>query len=558
MSRQRRARREKLQQAALAPLPPPSPSWSSRYWPYVLLAIILLFAAIRIRLLNFPLERDEGEYAYAGQLILQGVPPYSLAYNMKLPGTYYFYSAILFFFGQTPAAVHLGLLLVNLTTIVLVFLLTKKLFGSQAGVFAAAAYALLSISPSVLGFAGHATHFVVLCAMAGLLLLEMATESKRLWLFLASGLFLGLAFLMKQPGALFLLFGGLYLIKTEWTRPIQWSKMFQRAIVFSVGALLPFALVCLVLYRSGVFPKFWFWTFSYAREYGAIQTLRDGWLEFSDTAPEVVLPAIGIWVLALVGLSAFLWNSKIRPRAVFVIGLLIFSFLAVSAGLYFRPHYFILMLPAVAILAGVAVSSSYDKLSQTSTPRVLRLLPAAVFVFAFALSMYTLRDFFFKEPLTDACRDVYGLDPFPEALPIADYIQKHSDARARIAVFGSEPEVYFYSHRHSATGYIYMYGLTERQKYASVMQKETISEVETAQPEFVVLCKGPLSYWGLHPESDMSFFTWGMQFLRQHYTLVGAVEVQETNSQFYWESDLQRYRPRPDSPMNVLVFRRNS
>ncbi len=43
--------------------------------------------AIRIRLLGIPLERDEGEYAYAGQLMLQGIPPYKLAYNMKFPGT---------------------------------------------------------------------------------------------------------------------------------------------------------------------------------------------------------------------------------------------------------------------------------------------------------------------------------------------------------------------------------------------------------------------------------------------------------------------------------------
>jgi hypothetical protein len=42
----------------------------------VLLAIIL-FAAIRYRLRAMPLERDEGEYAYAGQLILQGIPPLS-------------------------------------------------------------------------------------------------------------------------------------------------------------------------------------------------------------------------------------------------------------------------------------------------------------------------------------------------------------------------------------------------------------------------------------------------------------------------------------------------
>src|SRR2546427_12321482 len=58
---------------------------TSRYWCYALvLLVILLFSLVRIRLRDMPLERDEGEYAYAGQLILEGVPPYQLAYNMKL------------------------------------------------------------------------------------------------------------------------------------------------------------------------------------------------------------------------------------------------------------------------------------------------------------------------------------------------------------------------------------------------------------------------------------------------------------------------------------------
>ena len=43
--------------------------------------------AIRIQLLGIPLERDEGEYAYAGQPMLQGIAPYKLAYNMKFPET---------------------------------------------------------------------------------------------------------------------------------------------------------------------------------------------------------------------------------------------------------------------------------------------------------------------------------------------------------------------------------------------------------------------------------------------------------------------------------------
>src|SRR5881397_1716874 len=97
----------------------------------ILIAVILCTAAVRLRLADVPLERDEGEYAYAGQLILQGIPPYQLAYNMKFPGAYYAYSIILGIFGQTAWGIHCGLLLVNAATIVIVFLLARRLMGDD-------------------------------------------------------------------------------------------------------------------------------------------------------------------------------------------------------------------------------------------------------------------------------------------------------------------------------------------------------------------------------------------------------------------------------------------
>jgi len=61
----------------------------TRWLPWTLvIGSILLTGAIRLRLLNVPLERDEGEYAYAGQLMLERVPPYKAACNMTFPGTY--------------------------------------------------------------------------------------------------------------------------------------------------------------------------------------------------------------------------------------------------------------------------------------------------------------------------------------------------------------------------------------------------------------------------------------------------------------------------------------
>src|SRR6516164_8999077 len=113
----------------------------SQLWPWLVVLLVLLFAGfIRVRLLDMPLERDEGEYAYAGQLILQGIPPYELAYNMKMPGTYFAYSLGMAMFGETIQGIHLMLLVVNSLTTVFVFLLGRKLLGLVAGLVACASY----------------------------------------------------------------------------------------------------------------------------------------------------------------------------------------------------------------------------------------------------------------------------------------------------------------------------------------------------------------------------------------------------------------------------------
>src|SRR6516225_3426487 len=99
--------------------PAPRRGW---WLELLLLALVIAFVAvIRIRLLDVPLERDEGEYAYIGRMMLEGVPPYAQAYNMKFPGIYACYAAVLALFGPSGRGVHLGLLVVNAAAIVLVF-----------------------------------------------------------------------------------------------------------------------------------------------------------------------------------------------------------------------------------------------------------------------------------------------------------------------------------------------------------------------------------------------------------------------------------------------------
>jgi hypothetical protein len=55
-------------------------------WACAAVLVIVLFTVfVRVRLLDIPLERDEGEYAYTARLILEGIPPYTESYDLKMP-----------------------------------------------------------------------------------------------------------------------------------------------------------------------------------------------------------------------------------------------------------------------------------------------------------------------------------------------------------------------------------------------------------------------------------------------------------------------------------------
>jgi hypothetical protein len=487
---------------------------SRRLLPWVLVALIVGFAAlVRIRLLDVPLERDEGEYAYAGQLLLQGIPPYKLAFNMKFPGTYGAYAAIMAVFGQTAAGVHRGFLVVNAATIVLIFLVGRRMLTPLAGVAAGAAYALLSIGAGVMGTQAHATHFVVLAAMGGTLLLLRATNSARAAPLFFSGVLYGVAVLMKQHAVFLAAFGASYLLWDHLTR--HRPSILRNLALFLSGVCAPVVLTGLALWRAGVFDKFWLWTVVYAREYVQAGSFASGLRTFGFTFAKVVGPNLAIWLAALAGLVLIWWKKEDRARAVFVTGLLGFSFLAMVPGFYFREHYFVLLLPAIALLAGAAVSMAREKWPDATLP---------IYGAALAVSAAMQLGFLVQMSPMEVSRAMYGDNPFPEAMLIGDYIRAHSASGSEIAVLGSEPEIPFYADRRSATGYIYMYGLMEPRPSALTMQEGLIRDVEASHPDYVVVVRTQSS-WLRWPNSSPRVFDWWKAYGPLHYKVVGLATV---------------------------------
>jgi hypothetical protein len=509
--------------------------------------------------LGIPLERDEGEYAYAGQLILQGVPPYQLAYNMKFPGTYAAYALIMSIFGQSIHAIHLGLLLINVATIALIFLVGRRLINTKAGITAAASYAVLSVSPSVFGLAAHATNFVILPVLGGILLLlkeQRVTSSepsqpKQLGRLFASGLLFGIGALMKQPGLVFIPFGVIYIVWNDLSHRGSPNIMLLRILIFATGAAVPLGVTSLILWYAGVFDKFWFWTINYAWQYGSLVPLNQAQQIFFRSANEVVLSGWPVWILSGIGALMGLWDQRTRASILFLIGFLFLSALAVCPGFYFRPHYFILVLPGVSLLAGAAIS----KLTEILEGRVILIRFVPLLLLAAALSIPILLDkkIFFAVSPNQACGLIFPDNPFLESVRIGTYLREHTEPGDTIAVLGSEPEIYFYSHRHSATGYIYTYGLMEPQKYAQQMQEEMIREIEAVRPKYLLSVAMDYS-WLRRPDSAGAIFNWANDYMAQNYTAAGFVNITPTKTDYFFGDVPQSVETLKNY---ILIYRRN-
>ena len=497
----------------------------------VVLAVMAVVAAVRWRLAGIPLERDEGEYAYVGQLILRGLPPYAFAYNMKF-----------------------GLLVLNAATTFVVFLLGRTLLGGLAGAVGATTFALLSLDRWIMGVFAHATHFVLLPTLAGFLVLVRAIETRRARRLVIAGGLLGLAVLMKQAAIFFipLAFGLLRWHERDQLRG-RWRPVLVRSGLLATGMVIPLAIIVTAFVAQGVFGTFWFWTFQYATEYVVQVPLAEVGGRLADAWQDITQATRPIWVAGVVGLLG-LWLGR-WPSAVrmFLTGLLVASCLAVCAGFHFRQHYFILLLPVVALLVGVGVASIervLRRVASSGTARALALLGFVGLVGSYAVQE---QGYLLSMTAQDLIRSRYGTNPFLEAVDIARYLREHTTTDDRIAVLGSEPEIFFYANRRSASGHIYTYALMEPQRYAARMQDEMIREVEAVHPKYFVAVM-VLTSWVPRPESDRRILTWIDEYTARCDDLVGVAD--SMTGAMAWDREAEGYSPRANHA--VYTFRRKS
>ena len=552
MPKKENARQDKL----------PSPLLDNNSFIYILLGISVLFVLVaRLRLLSFPFERDEGEYAYMGRLILDGHPPYTLAYNMKFPGTYYMYAIIMKVFGESVIGIHTGLAIITIASMILVFLISRNFVSKAGAVVSAASFGIIGTSWTLLGQAAHATHFVNFFALTGILiLLHLYKGEKRKWLlYVLSGVCFSLAFICKQSGLFFLFFGIAIIITTE-LRQSPISRLVKNLSVLFLGFAIPVLIMVLYFYFFGDFRKFWFWTVEYLFRYGSQVPLSEAPGKFKTglqliTANYSSAGYIALWVVSLAGIPLLFIHKTTVQNKILIFFFWFFSFLALIPGFWFREHYFLTLLPASALLMAVF----FDFLNHLFTVKLkmqrLTWLGILVFLVLLGTGIWANSDYLFTQDNLVSCKKMYGSSPFVESVTIAGFLKQHTAPEDKIAVLGSEPQICFYAGRYSATGYIYTYSLAEVQPYALAMQKEMVMEIEANKPKYLLMINIGTS-WLLKPNSETFIVKWADEYINNNYRMAGLYEVFPNElSSLKTGEEINGYQPQ--SQDYIYIFERN-
>ena len=537
---------------AAAPRPKPERDYSL----VILFIMIAIVSYIRYRYLAIVLERDEGEYAYMGNLLLHGVAPFKNGYSMKLPGTSFMYALFMFFFGHSDTGIHTGFMVMNAATMYFLYLAFKKLFNSFIGLATASIYGYMAIGLPFIGFAAHATHCICFYNSIALLLLAGYMKSGKPRTLFFIGLMMGIAFLMKQQAIFLILFFGLFLlVYMKMEKKQLWQEIIKRLFRFGIGVVIPYLFIFLVIIATGQFHDFWLWTVEYASQYEAVKGLATIEIYLKASFTPVWAVYNYLLVISLAGIIALFLSSYSRIQKIFTVGFMLASACVVSSGFYFRPHYYIVILPVVGLLTAILIEFLVKQLlKRLPALKLQQTLLFTLFALVFYI-MYDSRKYYFSLLVSQVCDMAYWGNPFSEVPEIAKYIKNHTSDTDKIAVMGSEPEIYFYSNRKAATGYLYTYPLVDRQRNNMVMQNQMIDEIEKNKPAYIIFCN--ISYsWVAQAGVPQKIFQWGNLYTHANYTAVGFIDFfSNMGWHAFWEDDIKQRHIDPQS--FIIVFKRN-
>jgi hypothetical protein len=522
-----------------------------------LLLLIFLVITIRTRFNMIPFERDEGIYGYIGKLLLDGKIPYQDFQEQKFPGLFYFYAFMVGVFGDTVKGLHTGFMYLNIVTLLLLYFTSRKLFSPIAGLISAITFAFVSLTPNLSGFTVQAEHGVAFFISLGLFFYSYYNATNKWYYNFFMGMSFGMAFMTKTSGVFLGLWGGLALfVGFLFTKEKKIKDFIIEAGIYIGAVFSVIGFFFLIILMKGSFADMMFWAYEIPKNYVGKIPYEDGVKYFNYAKDAIVQNHKYLWVHGVLAAGVLFikpisWKMKITALLLFF-----FSFCTIVPGYYFYGHYWIQTIPGLAILSGLTyygimmLIQTTFKFNNVKTKYVY----LAIFIIFTFKHVDALKSYYFHPNYERILRSVYGSNPFPESMEIGNYINANSKPEDDIVVIGSEPQIYFYTHKKCASRFAYFATLVDDVPQHKQWQRDFIADVEKQKPRYVIFFNHAISLFR-QPNTDGYIFEWLNKYTQENFQIIGLVDmVDGQQSTYLWKEAMDGYQPKGQN--SIYIYER--
>src|SRR5207302_6514100 len=275
----------------------------------------------------------------------------------------------------------------------------------------------------------------------------------------AAGALLGAAFLLKHPAAIAAVPLGIYLLLPSYraSRSLPRINSIIQAAMLTAGFFAVLGLATIVLWKQRILHDAFYWTIA---DHDVPHVFWQKGIVITLTFLGACLPLVIGAIMACRDKNE-IWARKTAERTA-LLGLLVASAIGAAAGARFYPHYYIQLIPPLALLAAPYYAQLWSGTLQSRhwllRPRVTYTwLTLTVLVFSIAHWVVL----------------VHRRVPCEEGR----YVLTHSAPNDRIFVWGQDAKIYLDAHRRPACRYITTFPLTGRIFGGSVPGLDTRSRI---------------------------------------------------------------------------------
>jgi 4-amino-4-deoxy-L-arabinose transferase-like glycosyltransferase len=415
--------------------------------------LVLLFLTVIIRLPYVLDDRqviDESYYSTVGIEVLDGGQPYVSAVDRKPPLLFYSYSAFFWLVGKYNfVGLHVLSLLWACATMVVLYVIARRLFDWRVGIVAALFYSVFQPAGDYRNQAMNGEMLMNLPIVLALALVFMTGKRKLRPELLAAGALLAAAFLYKQPAAIAAVPMGMYLLLPSYrsSRGAHLGHSVANGAILTIGFAATLGLFSGWLHSVGILHDALFWTSRTDFVHGPTDPVYwkrlciHGILYF-------VLPMAPLLACAVASMGtqarATLWKEH-APEFQALVLLLVFSWLGCAASGRFSSHHFIQLLPALCLLGARVLVAVWDGRLTYRFPLLRRK------VLAWTSSIMFV-GFTIAQTIAFQVRFHGGEAPV--------YVRSITQPGDRIFVWGPSPDFYLDAHRRPASRYSSTFPLT--------------------------------------------------------------------------------------------------